>query len=130
MKLHELGIERFTRIVSRKLEEYEYNIVLENPQTDETFPCGVLSNVMRKDTINEDGEPVKSSFSFTLEWWTEKTYSSMALFDKSNIKLRELNILLTGNTSPRFDEVTKKYIVGGNYEVNYNAITNSFNKIR
>ena len=55
MKLHELGIEDFTRIVSRKLEESKYNIVLENPQTDEEFPCGVLSNVMRNDKINEDG---------------------------------------------------------------------------
>lgn len=130
MSLHKLGIEDFTRIVSRKLEESKYNIVLENPQTDEKFPCGVLSNIMRNDTINEDGEPVKSSFSFSLEWWTDKTYSSMALFDEASIKLRELNILLTGNTSSRFDDVTKKYIVGGNYEVNYNAITNSFNKIR
>lgn len=130
MKLHELGIEDFTRIVSRKLEESKYNIVLENPQTDEEFPCGVLSNVMRNDKINEDGEPVKSSFSFSLEWWTDKTYYSMALFDEASIKLTELNILLTGNTSPRFDDVTKKYIVGGTYEVNYNAITHSFNKIR
>lgn len=130
MSLHELTMEYFTRLVVRKLEELEIDILLENPQTDDTFPCGVISNVMRNDSINEEGVPVKSTFSFSVEWWTDKTYSSMELFDKASVKLRDLNILLTANTSTRFDDVTRKYVVGGSYEVNYNAITHSFNKIR
>ena len=126
--ISELGIERFTRIVVRKLEELTYEVALENPQENETFPRGVVSNVMQKDLKNEEGTPVKSSFSITIEWWSDKTYTSMLLFDEANKKLRELNILLVNNTSPRYDEITKKYVIGGIYEVIYNGLTNSFHR--
>lgn len=129
-EIYELGIEQFTRIVVNKVEELGYNIVLQNPQEDEDFPCGVVSNVYKNILIAENETPVKSSFYVSVEWWSDKTYNSMMLFDKATIKLRELNLTLVGNPHQSYDEITKKYRYGGNYEVIYNGITNSFQNIK
>lgn len=129
-EIMELGIEDYTRIIVKKLEELGYNIVLENPQSDETFPCGVVSNVYKNIILTENGTPVKSSFYVSVGWWSDKTYSSMALFDEATKKLRELNLTLVGNPRSSYDEITKKYRYDGNYEVNYNGLTNSFEAIR
>ena len=129
-KISELGIEEFTRIIVRKLEELNNEIVLQNPQEKDIFPCGVVSNVMRKNLILENSIPVESTFSVTVEWWSDKHYTSMKLFDEASKKLRELNVLLNTNTTSRYDDITRKYVVGGNYRVNYNGITNSFQIIR
>lgn len=126
MTIYELGLEDFTKIVVAKLEEDNNEIVLENPQTDSTYPCGVVRTPIKLVDMTENGIPVRSRFAITVDWWTDKKYDSMALADKADRKLRELNLIRTGAPIDTYDDITKKYRNGGNYEVFFNGLTNSF----
>lgn len=129
--MSELTLEEFTRLVVRKLEETGENIITSNPDTKETYPLGVVSNPMENILLtDESNKPIKKTLAISVEWWTNSKYQSMEKCELGNQKLRELNILPTSNTSPRYDEITKKHIFGCNYQVNYNGITNSLEKIK
>ena len=129
--MNEFQLDDFTKLVVSKLEELGENITLSNPDTDETFPIGVVQNpleaVIKTDETNR---PVSKRFQINIEWWTDSRYTSLGKYATCNVKLREINMSQVGQTSMRYDEITKKHIVGGAYEVLYNGITNSFSKTK
>lgn len=127
--MYELDIENFTKIVISKVETLNDNIILSNPDVSEEFPCGVVSNPMETIKRTEDNFPIYKRFSITIEWWTNSKYEAMALFQKCNILLRSMNFALKGTPIDLYDEITKKHRYGGRYEVNYNGITNSFERV-
>lgn len=126
-----MELEDFTRLIVQTLEELGENITLSNPDTDETFPIGVVSLPLEMiNKTDETNTPTSKRFQISIEWWTDSRYTSLSKYTACGKKLRELNILQTGQTTQRYDEITKKHIVGGSYEVLYNGINNSFNKTR
>jgi hypothetical protein len=105
-------------------------VVLSNPSGDSKFPCAVVSTPLRRVVRTEDGVPVEIDISVQIDYWAGKKYDVMDLSDQGDIKLREYNLTRVNTTIDTFDEITKKYRYGGNYEVKYNAITNSYMNIR
>ena len=127
----EFDLEAFTRLVVRKTEELGKEVSLANPTDDAIFPIGVVNNPMEDVVMTDDDNiPIIKNFSITIEWWTNSRYESMKLCQETNLKMRTLNLLKVGNTIIRNDEVTSKYIVGETYEVRYNGLTNSLEKIK
>lgn len=129
--MNEFDLEAFTRMVVKKVEELNYAITLRNPSSDASFPVGVVSNPMENIRMTDENNiPILKRFSITIEWWTDSKYEAMKLCQQANLKMRTLNLLKVGNTVIRDDEIIKKSIVGETYEVNYNSLTNSLEKIK
>lgn len=128
----ELKIKDFTDIVVKLLETIIPEVVLENPDASSIFPCIVCQAPMRYDEVNnhEDNIPILSRFSITIEAWTKKKSSSLSLSDEIDSKLRGYNFTRVGTPIDLYDEITKSHRYGGSYEVFYNAMTNSFEKIK
>lgn len=125
----ELSVENFTRNTVRILNALNYNVVLSNPDSEETFPLAVVSNTMQSIRKTEDNFPIYTRFSITVEWWSDSKYKSMELFQKCNEELRKFNYALVSTPIDIYDEITRKYRYGGRYEVNYNGLTNSYERV-
>lgn len=107
------------------------DIVLRNPQSDGKFPCAVIQNPLKViDEMDEYKRPIKTRFSVLIEYWANKKYDCMDLSDQAEISLRDLNLILTNVTVDGYDEITRKYRYGGNYEVIHNGIDNSLDRIK
>lgn len=130
----ELDIETFQRLVYRKLDEIEgREIVLKDPTTESVFPCTVLRTPLESMPLRPHTEnciPVRKLFQITIEEWCDKQYDCMARAQETTIKLREYNIIKTSNDISVYDDITKKYRLINNYEVYYNGLTNSFERIK
>lgn len=126
--MYELTIEEFTKYVTDLVETIG-NVTLSNPDVEETFPCCVVSNAMQLIKITENNIPVKTRFSIYIEWWTPSKYVSMGYYQQTNELLRQYNFAQIGNQVEGYDEITKKHRYGGRYEVNYNGLTNSFERV-
>lgn len=128
-KLSELSIDDFTKLIVEIIKDIG-NVGLNNPDVEETFPIGIVSNPTKIIRKLEDNFPILTKFSITVEWWSDSKYLSMNLFEKANKTLRDYNIQLTSSPIDMYDETTRKHRYGGVYEVNYNGITNSFERIK
>lgn len=129
--LEEFSLEKFTRFTVRKLEELNHQIVFKNPKKEATFPVGVVINPMQSIAkTNEDNIPISKRMSITIEYWDDSRYSAMKLQEEATKKLREYNYLPIDNGSLRNDDITDKNIISQTYEVIYNAVNNSFEKIK
>lgn len=126
--MYELSIEQFTRYVANLVETLG-NTTLNNPDSEETFPIYVVSNPMQNIKKTENNLPIYSRFSITVENWNNSKYEAMKLHQKTYELLRKYNFSLTGSPIDLYDEITKKYRFGSRYEVNYNGLTNSFERI-
>lgn len=127
--MYELDEENFTRYTVRQVETLKKNVILSNPDNAETFPLSVINNVMSSIRKTEDGFPVYVRFSITVEWWTNSKYESMKLSQETNVLLRKSNFTPIGAPIDIYDEITKKHRFGRKYEVNYNGLTNSFERV-
>ena len=127
--MNELTVEDFQRYVVRLIETLGNNVTLENPDVEEEFPLSVVSNVMQSIKKTENNFPILKRFSVTVEWWTNSKYESMKLFQETNILLRQSNMAQIGTPIDIYDDLTKKHRYGGRYEVNYNGLTNSLERI-
>lgn len=127
--MNELTVEDFQRYVVRLIETLGNNVTLENPDVEEEFPLSVVSNVMQSIKKTENNFPILKRFSVTVEWWTNSKYESMKLFQETNILLRQSNMAQVGTPIDIYDDLTKKHRYGGRYEVNYNGLTNSLERI-
>ena len=122
---------QFTKWVVAKLDTIEgLEVVLANPSGDSVFPCAVVSTPLIRVIRTENSTPVEIIISIQVDYWDSTKYSVMSLSDQANIKLREYNLTRVNTTIDLFDEITKKYRYGGNYEVKYNSITNSYEIIK
>lgn len=129
--MYELDVATFTKIVAEKVENLGLGeITLANPDINEKFPIAVLSNIMQSIKKTENNFPIYSRFSITIEWWTNSKYESMRLFQETNKALRNSNFAMLGTPIDMYDEITKKHRYGGRYEVNYNGLNNSFERIK
>lgn len=132
--MREFTLEEFTRDVVRTLEDKNIsnnNITTSNPDTTELYPLGVVSNPMENIIMtSESNIPIRKRFGITIEWWTDSKYHSMQKYNEGCNLLRAKNILSSGGTYERYDEITKKHIFGSSYEVYYNGLTNSYEKTK
>lgn len=128
--MKELKVKDFYDLVIKILEDIIPTVVMENPDGKSIFPCIVAQAPMRLDEVNGEDIPILSRFSITCEAWTKKKSSSISLADEIDSKLRGYNFTRTGTPIDLYDENTKCHRYGGNYEVFYNALTNSLEKVK
>lgn len=128
--MSELTEEQFTRIVVNYIEELGYNVLLSNPDTNATYPCVIVNNILSSIQITEDKIPVRTRFQTSVEVWATKKYEVMEIMDKIVVKLRELNLTKVGTPTELYDEITSKHRRGYSFEVFFNGITNSFDRTK
>jgi len=127
--MYELDEEQFTRYVVRQIETLNKNVTLSHPDINEEFPLYVVDNIMSSVRKTEDGFPIFSRFSISIEAWTNSKYESMKLSQDIKILLRASNFTPIGSPVDIYDEITKKHRYGYRYEVNYNGLNNSFERV-
>ncbi len=126
----ELKVKDFYDLVISILEEIIHEVVMENPDGNAVFPCIVVQAPMRLDEVSGENVPVLSRFSITCEAWTKKKSSSIGLADEIDSKLRGYNFTRIGTPIDLYDENTGCHRYGGSYEVFFNALTNTLEKIK
>lgn len=123
----EFDTGQFTKWIVEELNKIEnLEVVLSNPSGESKFPCAVVSTPLTRIQLTEDGTPIKIAIQVSVDYWSNTKYNCMSLSDSGNIKLRNLNLTRTNTTIDIFDDITKKYRYGGNYETIFNAITGAF----
>ncbi|MCI9434777.1 MAG: hypothetical protein HFI86_05875 [Bacilli bacterium] len=128
--MKELKVSEFYDMVISILESILKEVVSENPDGKAIFPCIVVQAPMRLDEKTGEYVPILSRFSITIEAWTKRKSSSIELADEIDSKLRGYNFTRTGTPIDLYDENTKCHRYGGSYEVFYNALTNSLEKVK
>jgi hypothetical protein len=114
-----------------KDNETDYTeVVLQTPTTESVFPCRVINTPLESVMKTENAIPLRKAFQITIEHWASKQLQAMEMANKTDLELRNKNMIRTNSNPILFDEVTKKYRFITNYEVRHNAITNSFEFIR
>lgn len=126
----EFKVKDFYDLVVRLLEEIINEVVAENPSAESVFPCLVVQSPVRYDEKNGETMPILSRFTITIEAWTKRKTNSMSLIDEVDSKLRGYNFTRIGTPIDLYDEITKCHRYGGNYEVFYNAMTNSLERVK
>jgi len=126
----EFKVKDFYDLVVRLLEEIISEVVAENPSAESVFPCLVVQSPVRYDEKNGETMPILSRFTITIEAWTKRKTNSMSLIDEVDSKLRGYNFTRIGTPIDLYDEITKCHRYGGNYEVFYNAMTNSLERVK
>lgn len=126
----EFKVKDFYDMVITILEQIIPEVIMENPDGKSVFPCIVVQAPMRLDEVNGETIPILSRFSITCEAWTKRKSSSVSLADEIDSKLRGYNFTRVGTPIDLYDENTKCHRYGGNYEVFYNALTNSLEKVK
>lgn len=128
--MKEFKVSEFYDMVIGILETILKEVVRENPDGKAIFPCIVAQAPMRLDEKNGEDVPILSRFSITIEAWTKRKSSSIELADEIDSKLRGYNFTRTGTPIDLYDENTKCHRYGGSYEVFYNALNNSLEKVK
>ncbi|MGN1012286.1 MAG: hypothetical protein ACI4ON_00425 [Clostridia bacterium] len=114
-------------LIYEKLAELGQEVVLNTPTTESIYPCRVIQTPLVSIKNKENTNPVYKRFQITIENWTDTQRGCMDMINKTDEKLKELNILrINSNSIILFDEITKKYRMIGTYEVNYNALYDAF----
>lgn len=126
----EFKVKDFYDLVVKLLEEIISEVVAENPSAESVFPCLVVQSPVRYDEKNGETIPILSRFTITIEAWTKRKTNSMSLIDEVDSKLRGYNFTRIGTPIDLYDEITKCHRYGGNYEVFYNAMTNSLERVK
>lgn len=126
----EFKVKDFYDMVITILEQIIPEVIMENPDGKSVFPCIVVQAPMRLDEVNGETMPILSRFSITCEAWTKRKSSSVSLADDIDSKLRGYNFTRVGTPIDLYDENTKCHRYGGSYEVFYNALTNSLEKVK
>ena len=105
-------------------------VTLENPTTKSKFPCRLINTPIDSVRKSENAIPVLKGFQVTIEHWASKQRNCMEMASNTDEVLRKRNMLRTNTQPIIYDEITKKYRLITQYEVRWNALTNSFNFIR
>lgn len=124
----EIGVEDFTKITVGILQEIQDvpEIVLENPKAGNTSPVYVVQSPIE---IKEKVD-ILQRFSIVVEGWAKKKYDAYKLADKAGKKLREYNYIKTSTPIDLYDEITGCYRYGASYEVMYNVLTGTLERIK
>ena len=120
-----LGTKEFSDLIYDKLAQLEDEVILTNPKSTSKFPCREMNTPLK--SIRKSN--VYARFQISIKHWNDKQRDAMEMTDLTDEKLLEYNLVRT-NTSPCiYDTILQKYGVTTTYEVNYNALTNAFEKI-
>lgn len=124
----ELGTEEFTKITVKILQEIQDvpEIVLENPKAGSVSPVYVVQSPIE---IIEKVD-ILQRFSIVVESWAKKKYDAYKLSDTASKKLREYNYIKTSTPIDLYDEITGCYRYGASYEVCYNVLTGTLERIK
>ncbi len=128
--------EQMSDIVNDMLEEIEdvkgqnTETTLTMPTTESIFPCRVIGTPLESVNKSRNAIPIRKTFQFTIEHWSDKQRFCMEMANNTDLKLREKNIIRINTNPILFDQITKKHRLVTIYEVRYNAITNSFEYVR
>lgn len=125
-----MNLEDFTRMVVRKIEETNANVVLQTPTNQAIFPLKVVRMPLESIIKTENGLPIKTRYSISVEEWADKKYTCMQMSQDTANKLIQLNILKTGNDIDIYDDITKMYRLITRYEVIYNGLYNSLELVK
>lgn len=128
--MKELSIKEFNDFVVDRLEELKEDgkpeVVLENPNAKGVFP----SIVVQSPLVFIERIGILQRFSIVVESWDKKKSNAYMQADKIDKKLREYNFIRTSTPIDFRDDITGCYRYGGSYEVLYNALNNTFEKIK
>lgn len=106
------------------------DVVLQTPTTSSKYPCRVI-NVPKEQIIKtENATPIMKRFQVTIENWDSLQRSVMDMGNRTDLALRDINLVRTTTSQVIFDEVTKKYRLVASYEMTYYGVHNSFEVIR
>lgn len=128
--MYELKLSELTKMIVKELGSDGLSTSLKNPQSDSDFPCAVVGTPLKSVLLTENGIPIRTSLSIPIEYWANKKYEAMNISDDGDKKLRKLNFIRVNTTIDTYDDITKKYRYGGNYEVVYNGLTNALERRR
>lgn len=119
----EFSKKTFTQMVYTKLASISgLTVVLSQPTDESIFPCALINNPLTSISRSENGVPVEIRIQVSIEYWNATKYGCMDLSDSGDIKLRDMNLIRTNTTLDTYDEITRKYRYGANYEVIYDSI--------
>ena len=114
-------------LVWNKLNELGEEVILDMPTAESIYPCRSIGTPLVSIRNIENTTPVYKRFQITVENWCDTQHGCMDMINKTDKKLKELNMLrVNPNNTILFDEITKKYRLIGTYEVNYNALYDAF----
>ncbi|MCI8470336.1 MAG: hypothetical protein HFJ35_02420 [Clostridia bacterium] len=111
-------------------ENENTTVVLQTPTTESSFPCRVIDSPIESVIKTENAIPVRKTFQISIEHWDTEQREVMEMANKTDLALREKNLIRINTNPILLDEITKKYNLISTYEVRYNAITNSLEFIR
>jgi hypothetical protein len=129
--MKEIDEREFSDLVCEELEKIGEEVLLNNPSTDSKFPCRVINTPLKSvEETDDEGNPIKLRFQCTIQHWNGSQRECMNMSSKTDKQLRKKNIIRTNTSEIIKDTVTKKYRLLATYEVRYNCISDSFNKIK
>lgn len=114
----------------KDFDDKETETVLQTPTTESIFPCRLINTPLDSVLKSENAIPLLKDFRITIEHWNEKQRNCMEMANNTDKVLRKRNMLRTNTQPIIYDEITKKYRLITNYEVRFEALTNSFIYIR
>jgi hypothetical protein len=121
-----LSVKRFSDIVVEKLKSLNYEIVLTNPSTENSFPLLEIHTPLKSISKMSNNIPIGATFQISITCWNDKQRSAMDMTDEVEEILQELNFTRTNTNSSNYDQIIKKYGIMITFEVRYNGMTNSF----
>lgn len=118
--------EQLTKLIYKKLESLEYNIILTNPTIETEFPVIVINTPLESTSKQYNNEIIQRKFQVSIECWENEKYNAMRMMEEISQILLEYNFIRISTTPDIFDEKTKKHKMIMTFEVKYNGLTNSF----
>ena len=136
MQISEYSSRELSDLIYTKLStiidvgETPTDVVIQTPTTTSKFPCRVINVPLEQVIKTENATPIETRYQVTIENWAKGQRDCMDMGNRTDIALREINLIRTTTTPVIFDEVTKKYRLIATYEMNYYGVHNSFEVIR
>ncbi len=118
--------EQLTKLIYKKLELLEYNIIFTNPTIETEFPVIVINTPLESTSKQYNNEIIQRKFQVSIECWENEKYNVMQMMEKISQILLEYNFIRISTTPDIFDEKTKKHKMIMTFEVKYNGLTNAF----
>lgn len=122
--------KQLSDLIYELLEDLKYEQTLSYPTTESVFPCIELHNPLKNVIKNYDTFPIKTMFQVSITCYNEEQRACMDMINEVEEILRKYNLVRANTSQAIFDQIIKKYGITVTFEVYYNAITDSFEKVR
>lgn len=134
--IHEFNTKDMVDILCKDLstiqdkEGVNTAISLTISDTNITFPCRIIDAPIEIINTTDRAIPILKTFQVNIEHWDSEPKKCIEMACNTDRKLQLRNFVRINSSQITLDEVTKKYKFITNYEVRYNALTNSFSYIK